>query len=472
MTTPVPYASAEGSLYELVSRGNKDVYFFGDVSDSKFIFDNSYAAQRQTSFEIRRVPPRTAAEFGRTVDFDFDLIGDILRAPTILVDLPSWLPPQVAATAQQSLITDTSGVAYGYTSAIAFFLFEQIQFYQDNILLQEMSGDALWALNKPNGTFGQGFVTNQLTGQHNGSLVSISRAGAPQTLRVELPLPGCQRQDEPGFPQRAISQHTYRLRCKLRRLEDLVEASDGRPKPTPWGRSDFQQTLGPNQAPVPFATIPRQDIPPLTLQLETKQIYVDRESQDEIRYQPQKIYFRRIREVIFQQNALDYTGVQNGGSSTVNRRLEGRHPAERLVWFFRTQEAINANQLWKLYPGFSQLSFLIAGQNRELPRDPQVWRDVVNFAKEDLDTGEELYTMNWSLGTGSIPEYRYPDGSPAGEPTGSVNFTTADRPTFYITLTPPPPAPALPITELRVLVDAWARFDTDGKGRADLFSQN
>ena len=92
MTAPTPYATAEGSLYELVSRGKKDVFFFGDLSDSKFIFDNTYAAQRPNSFEIRRIPPRTAAEFGRTVDFDFDLIGDILRAPTILIDLPTWLP--------------------------------------------------------------------------------------------------------------------------------------------------------------------------------------------------------------------------------------------------------------------------------------------------------------------------------------------------------------------------------------------
>ncbi len=471
MTAPLPYATAEGSLYELVARGNKDVYFFSDLSDSKFIFDNTYAAQRPSSFEIRRVPPRTAAEFGRTVDFDFDLVGDIMRAPTILINLPSWLPPQVAAQAQNSLITDTSGVAYGYTSGIAFFLFEQIQFYQDNILLQEMSGDALWALYKPNGTFGHSFVYNQVTGLNDNSLLSISRAGAPPQLRLELPLPGCQRHDDPGFPQRAATQHSYRLRLKLRRLEDLVEASDGRAKPQPWGRSDFQQTLGVGQEPVPFATLPRQNIPPLTLQLETKQIYVDRTHQDELAYAPQRVPFRRLRETVFQQNALDYTGVQNGGSSTVTRRLEGRHPAERILWFFRTQLALNANQLWKLYPGFSQLSFLIAGQSRELPRGPQVWRDVVNFGKEDLDTGEEFYTMNWGLGP--TPENRWPgDQNPAGAPTGTVNFTTADRPTFYITLTAPPPAPAPPITELRVLVDAWAEFRTDGKGRADLLSAN
>jgi hypothetical protein len=34
------------------------------------------------------------------------------------------------------------------------------------------------------------------------------------------------------------------------------------------------------------------------------------------------------------------------------------------------------------------------------------------------------------------------------------------------------PLTGTPNTELRVIVEGWARFDTDGKGRAELFSAN
>jgi hypothetical protein len=89
---------------------------------------------------------------------------------------------------------------------------------------------------------------------------------------------------------------------------------------------------------------------------------------------------------------------------------------------------------------------------------------VNNFAKEENDTGMEINTMNWGLG--SIAPLRFPEAD--GQPTGTVNFTSADRPTFYIGLA----TPDVPNTQLLVIVDGWARFDTDGRGRAELFSGN
>jgi hypothetical protein len=182
---------------------------------------------------------------------------------------------------------------------------------------------------------------------------------------------------------------------------------------------------------------------------------------------PNRTFFRRIREAVYTQGPSDYAGLQSGGSSIVSRRLEGRHPTERILWFFRTHEDINANRLWKLGTGFSQLSLLIAGQTRELPRGPVVWRELTNHAKEQIDTQDELYSMNW--GIGELAPLRY-DESPWSQPTGAVNFTTADRPTFLITLTLPPSSTAS--TELRILTEGWAAFDTDGKGRGELFSLN
>lgn len=472
------YATAEGSLYELVSRGNKDVFFHQDLFDSQYAFDNQYNPQAPSSFEIRRVPPSTACEFGRTVQFDFDLVGDIMQNPTLVINLPTWLPPIYAASNTRSVITDPSGVSYGYTNGIAYFLFELIQFYQDNILLQEFSGDALWATNKPTGTYGHSFVMNELTGQDNGSPLSIGRRATPGQLRLSLPLIGNQYVADPGFPQRSVQQHSYRLRCKLRRLEDLVEAS-GLPvgvKPQPWGRT-FQQVTAPYGQPISFNTLTRESIQPPDIRLETTQIYLPREYQEELQSKPQKLVFSRIWENKFTQNQLDYAGVVAGGTSIVTRRLDGRHPSGKVVWFFRSIADVNANRLWKINTGlaaqqayFNSISFQIAGQARELPRAPFIWRDLTNFSKEEIDTGEELNTMNWTLGW--IAPQRFPGTN--AQPTGAVNFTTADRPTFYIDLSKPPadPLTGAPNTELRVIVEGWARFDTDGKGRAELFSGN
>jgi hypothetical protein len=474
---PTPYATAESAVYELVARGNKDLYFYSDKKDGLFIFDNRYQPQAPFTSEIRRVPPHTACEFGRTVQFEFDLVGDIMTHPTLIINLPTWLPPPVAATNSKTLVSDASGVTYGYTKGIAYFLFENIEFYQDNILLQEFSGDALWAVTQSEGSYASTRVTNVLTNQHSGSDISIGKAATPGQLRLELPILGCQKNSDTGFPQRSVLSHSYRLRCKVRKLEDLVESSDGRMKPQPWERTDFQQITSRDAEPIPFNTLTRREIAPLNLQLETRQVYIPRELQDMIQKIPQHIQFKRYYENIFTQNQLDYSNVVGGGTSLIKRLLDGRHPAERIIWFFRSIADINANRLWKIDTGipgsksyFNNVNFQVAGKDRELPRSPFIWRDITNFAKEEIDTQNEMNSMNWGLG--SIAPKRFPGHE--AQTTGSVNFTTADRPTFYINLTQPPidPQTGAPNTQLYVIIQGWAQFDTDGKGRAELFNAN
>jgi hypothetical protein len=476
MAAPTPYATAEGSLYELVARGNKDVFFYQDLPKSTYIFDSIYKAQAPSSFEIRRVPPHTACEFGRTVNFEFDLVGDLMINVALIINLPSWLPPSISTSNTSSIITDIDGASYGYTKGIAYFLFEAIQVYQDNILLQEFSGDALWGIARNKSTYGKSFVAVQLTGEHDGSPLSIQRNATPGQLRLVIPVVGSQDTDDVGFPQRSTQSHTYRLRCKLRKLEDLVESSDGRMKPVPWGRTDFQQQAVRYGDFTPFTTLNRTEIAPLDIQLETQQIYVPFEYQQELQ-KPQKVMFTQYYENVFTQNQLDYAGVVGGGTSLVKLRLDGIHPSGRVVWFFRSVKDMNANKLWKVNTGivgaqsyFKTVNFQIAGRDRELPRGSFVWRDITNFAKEETDTGLEINTMNWTLG--SIAPLRFPEA--AGQVTGAVNFTTADRPVFYIDLSLPPidPLTGAPNTELLVIVEGWSRFDTDGKGRAELFSGN
>jgi hypothetical protein len=467
-------AAAEGSLYELVSRGNKDVFFFEDKPSSKFIFDNIYEAHTPKLEEMRRVLPKTAVEFGRAIEFEFDLVGDLMKSPTLVIRLPTWLPDAQAKLVKNSFNIDTAGISYGYIQGIAYFLFEKISFYQDNILLQEFSGDTLWAMSKVADTFGQRFVYTEQTGGHGGTPLEISRNAAPSILRLELPLVGCQQgPSDIGFPQRAVTRHTYRLRCKLRKLEDLVESSvpTATAKPTPWGQTLYQQINNTTPA-TPFNTLLREAILQPKIELETMQIYLPKEVQREMEENPIKIRFSRISENKFTQGQLDYSGVMGGGSSVVSRRLDGRHPAHRMLWYFRNIIDTNANRLYKINtktntPYFNTLSLLIAGQVREFPRSPLVWRDVTNFAKEETDSAMEINTMNWSFG--AIAPRRFPT-SVSQQIGGAVNFSTADKPTLYIDLAQP--GNANPITELFVIIEGWAEFMTDGKGRAELLSMN
>jgi len=236
-------------------------------------------------------------------------------------------------------------------------------------------------------------------------------------------------------------------------------------KPVPWNRK-FKQVFQ-DQSESTFNTIKREEMPPLDIRLETEQVYLPSEYQEELKNKPQKVIFSRYWENTFTQTNVDYIGVLSGGTSAVKRLLDGCHPSGRLLWFFRGRKAINANQLWKINTGlpydsyYNRIGLQIAGKDRELLRSPLVWRDITNFAKEEIDTASEINTMNWGLG--AIAPLRF-----SSQPTGSVNFTTADRPTLYIELAVPDDEN----TELKVIVEGWARFDTDGTGRAELFSAN
>lgn len=430
--------SIEGALYELVARGNKDVYFIKDEKDSKNLFDNRYNPTPPQIAELRRLPPLNQPGFGRSFEFQVEIAGDLFVEPTLLINLPSWLPPPQAALNPTSVITDASGVSYGYTNGIGFFLFEKIQLLQDNILLQEFSGDALWATSRSRGTLNSAFLDNRLAGLHSGSLQSLRRNATPGLLRLPLPLFGCQSLDDGGFPSCCIPQQQYRIRCFLRKLEDLVEASDGRAKPQPWSpqvSSGWQIQSSASGPVTTFSTLSIQEIQAPQILLETRHIYTDAETRLGLQQVRNEIPFERVYENIFTQNQYDYAPIERGAVAAITRRLEGTHPAARIVNFFRSQKAIQSNQLWNISNDISggefynNMKLVIAGKDRETLFSPLVWRNLVGHAKEERDSGLPLAIMNWTVG--DVRSRRQPF---ARQPEGSVNFTTADRPTLYIEL--------------------------------------
>ena len=463
----------EGSLFELVARGNKDVYFMRDDKDSKNLFDNRYTPTPPQIAELRRLPPLNQPGFGRSFEFQVEIAGDLFVEPTLLIDLPSWLPPPQAALNPTSQITDASGVTYGYTNGIGFFLFEKIQLLQDNILLQEFSGDALWATSRSRGTLNSAFLDNRLAGLHSGSALEIARNATPGRLRLPLPLFGCQSLDDGGFPSCCIPQQQYRIRCFLRKLEDLVEASDGRTKPAPWSPQEGSGWLLKSSASSPvstFSTLPIQEIQAPSILLETRHIYTDAETRLALQDRRNEIPFERLYENIFTQNQYDYAPIERGAVAAITRRLEGTHPAARIVNFFRSQTALQKNQLWKISNDISggqfynNLKLIIAGKDRETLFSPLVWNKLVVLAKEERDPGLPLAIMNWTVG--DVRSRRQPF---ARQPEGSVNFTTADRPTLYLELNDIVIGPKNSV--LHSIVETWAAMVTENY-RATLWFGN
>jgi hypothetical protein len=164
-------------------------------------------------------------------------------------------------------------------------------------------------------------------------------------------------------------------------------------------------------------------------------VYTDAETRLKLQEVRNEIPFERLYENIFTQNQYDYAPIERGAIAAITRRLEGVHPAARIVNFFRSKKAIQANQLWNISNDISggqfynNMKLVIAGKDRETLFGPLVWDKLVKHAKEERDSGLPFAIMNWTVG--DVRTRRQPF---ARQPEGSVNFTTADRPTLYIEL--------------------------------------
>jgi len=427
-----PNTSAEGSLLELVARGKKDVYFMSNEKTARVPFSYNIQTWPATINETRQTQPLNMIDFGRTVEWEMEIFGDILKSAALVIDLPTWLPLTIAPLNQTSIVLDSNGTTYGYTQGIGAFLFEQIQFYQDQLLLQEFSGDFLYAWNHFQSSLSQEALALTEFGCHGGSPLDIQRNANPRRLTLRLPLIGCAHPDEGGLPFVSLPGQKFRIRCKLRRLEDLVESSNQDIKPTPWTKTDLQviDRLGNQTAFVPFT---REQIGKPLITLETTQLYVRQDLQTLMKGAKLQIPFLRPFENKLSLDPSDYVAVGNGGTSYVTKRIDGRHPAESVMIFFQSEYNVERNQLWNLKNPkgtgiyYNQLQLLIAAKEREKSWDTQLWERISPWTKCEKNPGIEVSWISFAVG----PQY----GNKAPEmrrPTGTVNFTSADKPTLWL----------------------------------------
>ena len=408
--------SSEGSLYELVARGVKDKFFIQDDTSAIHPFDWRYTRYPDSIPEERWTVPLNPGRFGGRCEFEFELPADVLIEAYLEIQLPSLLPPNIDVSVQR--VVDSDGYAYGYVNGVAYYLFEKIEIYQDKILLQDVSGDSLYAATLSKGSYNQSALTEKLAGIHKGSSVEIMHNASPGKLELRLPMIGCGDGDS-GLPICALRDQPFRLRLTLRPLEKLIE-SDG-PYVDPWNRK--------------FNGLTRDNIKQPTLSLRTKQLYLSNETREILAKETVVIPYIRYFDNIFNINQLDYNSVQNGGSATIVRYLDASYTVERIVTYFRNNADIRLNRLWKFNNSlgdgqyYSSMKLTVAGRIREEAWGPSVWQHVVGNAKEERTSSKNIAVINWSRG------WRISDKSTASrEPSGGLNFSTADRPMLTLVL--------------------------------------
>jgi hypothetical protein len=500
-------SSGQGALFELVARGNKDTYFLKDSKESLFPYDASYKSSSHHLAERRTFVPINGTTWGNTFEVEIDPYGDIMTECEFEVELPTWLPnlpihpggpsyPPNVANGLYPITSTNSERSYGYVNYAAYFLFEKIQFYQDQFLIQEWSGDGLLAKQLSEGSYNSSFLQQKLGGLINPFNTTtntpldrgIQLRATPGNLTIRLPLPGLQCPGDGGFPLVAMAWQKLRIKATLRKLEDLVVCSDitlykyNNNEFYPWNVPSFTYSYDDGSTNT-FEPIQLIDIPSPTILLSTIQHYVPPRVQEELRSNPIQIPFRRQYENDFTFGELDYISLDKGGVSAVTRRLDGRHPTEKIFWFFRTQNALDRNQLdnfdndyfdsrpptatqpYTIYPRgfFYEMKLIIAGKDRENSHEPFVWQDICQLVKDEKASGLGIGEMKWSTGANYGTVYPAPR-----QPEGTVNFTTADRPTLYIEL-------ANIIgnintgkrkSEFRVFTEGWNVYDIrEGRGR-------
>jgi len=508
--TTINQSSGQGALFELVARGVKDTYFVKDSKESSFPYDASYDSSAHHLAERKTMVPINGVKFGNTFEVEIDPYGDVMTECAFEIDLPTWLPslprepggapcrPEIANGLYSITSNTTPKRSYGYVNYVGYFLFDKIQFYQDQFLIQEWSGDGLLAKQVCEGSWNSSFLQqtlggltpsiNTLTGLPSDR--GIQLRATPGHLRVKIPLPGLQCPGDGGFPLVAMAWQKFRIKATLRPLEDLVVCSDvalSKPNIYPWDVPEFIYTFD-DASTYTFAPKSLADIGQPNILLSTIQHYVPPRVQEELRSSVIQIPFRRQFENNFTFGELDYISLDKGGSAAVTRRLDGRFPTEKIFWFFRTQNALDRNYLDDFYNDYFdgiaplghvptatqpytepygafyyRMKLVIAGRDREHIYEPFLWQEISQLSKDEKPSGLGIGEMKWS--TGEVYGTVYP--APR-QPEGTVNFSTADRPTLHLDLANININPVLAQrrSEFRVFTEGWATFDVrEGRGR-------
>lgn len=463
-----------GGILELIARGKKDVFFTHNPVVS--YFHSVYVRAAPFTKEIYVEKPRNVPEWGQYVDFDIQHRGDTVGHFYLRVTLPTWLPSHIESKNGSSIVTDLSGVSYGYTNRIGFMMIDKIQFFNDQVCIHETYGEYLdWKL-RQSYTNASTFIIGDQIGSHDESLLGIARSASRRSLRIPLPLLGWQHLKDPGLPLAALKNTRFRIRVHFRRLDELLVASDGRLRPQPWNRPFLIQD-GPTAEPVQFTTLPKEKSMVFDVALEQTYTYLPPDVQVYLKAQTLRIPYKHVQHTmrIVEDNLL--TAAAEGAANLFRFPIDFVGSMDRMLLGFRTVASTRAGQLTNLHGprraanatlGNDNARFVnsirlnIANIDRIQQFPTFVFREIAAYWKNhrmgldlsDPSRPQELYTLTFG-------------GFDDDEPAGTINFTRAVLPTLYCTLNAIPYDERLVSRETQALLygEAWNIYEIkNGRG--------
>jgi len=457
--------SSGGGLLDLVARGKKDTFFTSNPKIS--YFHSVYGKQPAFTQEIRLTQPRNKPDWGKYTDFEIEAVGDIVKNFVLLIDLPSWLPITQAKNNATSITTDLSGVEYGYCQDIGYHLIEKVQIFNDQIKLHEFWGQWLeWRRGQQQNSS----IYNKSAGRHSPGPNTIAQAATPGRLRIHLPVLGNQYPDDMGFPVTALTSQRFRMRVFLKKLESVIEASDGRLNPQPWGKI-FQQQTQRNQPSQQFQTLQRYEIASPILTLETTQVYIPRDSQEYLRKTVLNVPFQEVQQCQFAIEDPKWLPVINTGATvSIPLALDFIGPTSQITVGVQTEASITAGQLYQLNPPTSGASSFLQDIRLNMGTIDRInqWsstilRDVANYYKlfkENRDPADgvlNIYTL--TFGPKEKEQFR---------PFGTLNLSRSLQATLYVDLNAIGTDPRTNSRKSFITVygESWNIFEIkDGKGK-------
>lgn len=449
--------SSGGGLLDLVARGKKDTFF---TQNPKISFIHSvYKRCAAFTQEIRYTQPRNNPEWGHWTEFEIEHVGDIMKDPTLIIDLPSWLPPQQAEKNPTAFTTDLSGIQYGYCKHIGILMIDKVQIFNDQLLIHEFWGNWLrlrTAMTKNSSVYSA--MVNRTSEQ-------LCHAATPPRLYLPLPMVGNQFPNDMGFPLTALKNSRFRIRVYLKPLEKVVEASDGRLNPNPWSKNFVQKThddkTGYNT--VQFTTLNKYEMMPLILTLETTQVYLPKDVLEFLKKSTLSLPFVQTQ---LSQFTIESNKWPQSSATTVNLPcpLDFIGAISRLTVFVQSDAALMSGQLYNIATStneqFLNTIRLNSGTIDRLNVFPtQIWREIANYYKNEKQPHTQDGPLNvYTLTFGQDSSYR---------PLGTFNMSRVNNnAVLYIDLAAISNDPRTNSTKsyLYVFAEAWNILEvSDGR---------
>ena len=431
-----------GALYELVARGVKDTYFFEDGADGVNPFSWSYEKYPAVQTETRHVRPLNASSFNRTIIIDIDQYGDILQSASIHVRLPSWIPPQYRPYIKRGVIrADVSGQpAYGYTSGPAYALFSKIEILQDNITLQELTGDALYVASRHEGSWNRHHYADSIAGVRGGADASagaVQRSADPDTTYI-IPLPFIA-----DFPLVALRGQRFRVRLTLRDIKDIVVCTDptvGRP--APWSVPQFRVWTSPTDiSGTAFKPLGLAELDAPTVSIQLVQAYLSNEDRAALSKATYVIPYRRyITHNSYSVGPLTYSTYDATPPTepAIIRNYDGLYYVDRVYTVVRSERALqqgrrtaynNLTVSGEQY--ITSLQSAYGSTVRDGPWSELVWNRLAQHAHESYASAVAAYIQNYGFGPTTLKSdathtsYNAP---------GGLNYSEAIDPNMRLTL--------------------------------------